>query len=107
MEWGQRLQVTGYLPSPLWRDIVRCWLNRLLISLPAPCDWPSPMTPLTLEVLIDSLRVTPSPPSVAFLNSNGKTTARSMATGNPRWRPRIMTAQTMSLDSGDSAPENE
>ena len=40
-------------------------------------------------------------------NSAGSNTARSMATGRPRCRPRIMTKHTMSFDSGRKAPENE
>jgi hypothetical protein len=45
--------------------------------------------------------------SVLRLNSIGSITARSMATGNPLWRPRIMTKHTISFDSGVKAPEKE
>ena len=40
-------------------------------------------------------------------NSFGSIIARSSATGSPRWRPRIMTAQRMSLERVCIAPQRE
>jgi len=43
----------------------------------------------------------------ASSNSEGTIMARSIATGNPRCRPRSMTAQIMSFDRGCIAPARE
>lgn len=80
------------------------------IPLPGPPPLASSRTSFFDRVLLGfspgiSLSLRSS--SSCFVYSNGSMIARSMATGRPRWRPRIITAHTMSFESGLKEPEKE
>jgi uncharacterized membrane-anchored protein len=90
-----------------------CWKevpvpDRWTVSLDSRLEWTRLISCSRFEDIRDKRRenVSSRACSSAAVKSRGSMTARSIATGSPRCRPRIMTAQTTSLDNVLQVPTN-
>jgi hypothetical protein len=97
--WNEGLSFWNEVPVP-----DRCGI----VSLEPRLEWILLISCSRFEDIRDNLleNVSSRACSSAAVKSRGSITALSIATGSPRCRPRIMTAQTTSLDNVLQVPTN-